>query len=154
METAGMSTLAIANYRAEDLVELEAIRALTYRYGLALDTFDLDAIVAIWIPEGVFDCSAFGLERLEGHESIRAFFDHNQGVMADQMHMFSNHIIEFDSPTEAHGTNYLYQDGHTHDGARICCLGLNRDQYVKTDSGWRIKERTISPLVTPQLEGY
>jgi hypothetical protein len=154
METEGMSTLAIANYRAEDLVELEAIRALTYRYGLALDTFDLDAIVAIWIPEGVFDCSAFGLERLEGHESIRAFFDHNQGVMADQMHMFSNHIIEFDSATEAHGTNYLYQDGHTHDGARICCLGLNHDQYVKTGSGWRIKERTISPLVTPQLEGY
>jgi hypothetical protein len=154
METAGMSTVEIANYQAEDLIELEAIRALTYRYGLALDTFDLDAIVGIWIPEGVFDCSAFGLERLEGHESIRAFFEHNQGVMADQMHMFSNHIIEFDGPGEAHGTNYLYQDGHTHDGARICCLGLNRDRYVKTDAGWRLKERTISPLVTPQLEGY
>ena len=150
-----MTTAAIPTYTAADLAEVEAIRALTYRYGLALDTFDLDAIVAIWIPEGVFDCSAFGLERLEGHEAIRAFFDHNQGVMADQMHMFSNHIIELDGPAEAHGTNYLYQDGHTHEGARICCLGLNRDRYVRTATeGWRIKERVITPLVTAQLEGY
>ena len=74
--------------------------------------------------------------------------------MANQIHMFSNHIIEFDGPDEAHGTNYLEQDGYTHEGARIQCLGLNRDNYVRTDDGWRIQRRAITPLVPFQLEGY
>jgi prepilin-type processing-associated H-X9-DG protein len=134
--------------------ELEAIRALTHRYGLALDTFDLDGTVAAFAEDAVFDCTAFGLERLEGHAALRAFFDHNQAAMANQMHLFANHIIELDGPEDAHGTNYLFQDGHTKSGERIQCLGLNRDRYVRTSDGWVISERTITPLVPPQLEGY
>ena len=136
------------------VADLEEIRALTHRYGLALDTFDLDGIVAVFTPDGVFDCSGFGLEVCDGEESIRTFFAHNQGVMANQIHMFSNHIIDFDGADEAHGTNYLEQDGYTHEGARIQCLGLNRDTYVRTDDGWHIKRREITPLVPFKLEGY
>ena len=136
------------------VTDLEEIRALTHRYGLALDTFDLDGIVEVFAPEATFDCSAFGLEVCEGAESIRAFFAHNQQVMANQIHMFSNHIIDFDGPDEARGTNYLEQDGYTHDGARIQCLGLNRDRYLRSDDGWRIAHRVITPLVPFHLEGY
>jgi ketosteroid isomerase-like protein len=134
--------------------DLEEIRALTHRYGLALDTFDLDGIVEAFAADATFDCSAFGLEVYEGEESIRAFFAHNQQVMANQIHMYSNHIVEFDGPDEAHGTVYLEQDGYTHEGARIQCLGLNRDRYVRTDDGWRIAHRVITPLVPFHLEGY
>ena len=141
-------------YTADQLAQLEAIRGLTHRYGLALDTFDLDGTVAVFAADAVFDCTAFGLERLEGHDSIRAFFEHNEQAMASQMHLFANHVIAFDGPRAAHGTNYLLQDGRTKTGDRITCLGLNRDRYVLTDEGWRIQERTISPLVPPQLEGY
>jgi ketosteroid isomerase-like protein len=141
-------------YSAEQLAELEAIKLLTHRYALALDTFDLDGIVAAFAEDAVFDCTAFGLERLEGHDSIRSFFEHNEQSMATQMHLYANHIIEFDGPHEAHGTNYLYQDGYTKGGDRIRCLGLNRDRYVRTADGWRIKARTITPLVPPQLAGY
>jgi ketosteroid isomerase-like protein len=136
------------------VADLEEIRALTHRYGLALDTFDLDGIVGVFAPDATFDCTAFGLEICEGEERIRAFFAHNQQVMANQIHMFSNHIIEFDGPDEAHGTNYLEQDGYTHAGQRIQCLGLNRDRYERTEQGWRITHRVITPLVPFHLEGY
>ena len=136
------------------LADREAIRELTHRYGRALDMFDLEGIVEIWVSDGVFDVTAFGLDLLEGHEALRTFFRHNQEVMANQIHLFSNHIIELDGPDEAHGTNYLFQDGYTQEGARIHCLGLNEDRYARTVDGWRITARTIRPLVTPQLEGY
>jgi ketosteroid isomerase-like protein len=136
------------------IADLEEIRALTHRYGLALDTFDLEGIVASFTPDGTFDCSAFDLDVYEGEDSIRTFFAHNQQVMANQIHMFCNHIIEFDGVDEAHGTNYLEQDGYTHDGARIRCLGINRDRYVRTEDGWRIAHRAITPLVPFQLAGY
>ena len=136
------------------IADLEEIRALTHRYGLALDTFDLEGIVRVFTPDGTFDCSAFGLDLLTGEENIRGFFAHNQQVMANQIHMFSNHIVEFVGPDEAHGTNYLEQDGYTHEGARIQCLGVNRDRYERTEDGWRIAYRAISPLVPFKLEGY
>lgn len=141
-------------YSPDQLGHLEAIRALTHRYGLALDSFDVAGTVAAFAPDAVFDCTAFGLGLLEGHESLRVFFEHNSEAMARQMHLFANHIIAFDGPRAAHGTNYLLQDGYTKNGDRVTCLGLNRDRYVLTDEGWRIQARTITPLVPPQLEGY
>jgi hypothetical protein len=136
------------------LADMEAIRTLTHGYGLALDSFDVSGAVDVFAPDGVFDCTAFGLERLDGHDRLRVFFEHNREAMASQMHMFANHIIAFDGPASAHGTNYLLQDGYTRNGDRVTCLGLNRDHYVLTDDGWRIQARTITPLVPPQLEGY
>jgi ketosteroid isomerase-like protein len=149
-----MTTSDVVADPVAQLLDREAIKELTHRYGLALDTFDLDATVDTWVPDGVFDCTEFGLGRLEGHDQIREFFRHNQDVMADQMHLITSHVIEFDGPDEAHGTSYLLQDGHTNDGARIHCLVLNRDRYVRTSDGWRVAERSIRPLVQPQLEGY
>ena len=149
-----MSATDVSTDPVAQLVDREAIKQLTNRYGLAVDTFDLDAIVEIWVPDGVFDASAFGLGMLEGHDQLREFFGHNQQVMANQFHLIAQHIIDFDGPDEARGTNYLFQDGYTHDGTRIHCLGLNTDSYVRTADGWRIKVRAIRPLVPPQLEGY
>jgi ketosteroid isomerase-like protein len=147
-------SLSPQSYDAEQLAEVEAIRALTHRYGLALDAFDIDGTVGAFAPDAVFDCSAFGLERLHGRESLRKFFEHNEQAMANQIHLFANHIIELDGVDEARGTNYLIQDGYTKEGGRIQCLGLNRDRYARTPEGWLIKERVITPLVPPQLEGY
>ena len=147
-------SLSPQSYDAEQVVQVEAIRALTHRYGLALDAFDIDGTVAAFTPDVVFDCGAFGLERLEGRESLRRFFEHNEQAMANQIHLFANHIIELDGPDDAHGTNYLIQDGYTKEGGRIQCLGLNRDRYVRTPEGWLITERVITPLVPPQLGGY
>jgi ketosteroid isomerase-like protein len=155
MESSQLASAALGGaYTREQLPALEAIKALTHRYALALDAFDVDATVAAFTPDAVFDCSAFGLPRLEGHEDLRAFFDHNLQAMANQMHLFANHIIEFDAPDRARGTNYLIQDGYTKQGDRIQCLGLNRDLYVRASGGWLIAERTITPLVPPQLAGY
>src|SRR3954470_15983004 len=149
-----MATSATISDPIAQLVDRDAIKTLTHRYGLALDRFDVDATVAIWVADGVFDCSAFGLDLLVGHDALHEFFTHNQQVMAEQIHLFANHIIELDGPDAAHGTNYLIQDGYTNDGARIQCLGINEDRYVRTADGWRIQTRAIRPLITPKLEGY
>jgi ketosteroid isomerase-like protein len=138
----------------EQLVDLEAIKALTHRYALSLDRFDIDGVVDVFASDCVFDASPFGLPLMEGRAQIREFFEHNEQSMASQMHLFANHIIEFDGADEAHGTNYLYEDGYTKEGNRITCLGINEDRYVRAADGWRIAYRKIAPLVPPKLEGY
>ena len=136
------------------LADLECIKRLSHRYARCLDRFDVAGVLESFTHDAIFDASAFGLPRMEGHAQIREFFEHNETSMASQMHLFANHIIDFDGTDEAHGTNYLYQDGFTKEGGRIVCLGINEDRYVRLPDGWRIARRKITPLVPPQLEGY
>lgn len=139
---------------AERLLAIEEIKTLSARYGLGLDEYDMEKLLTAYSEEIVFDASAFGLGSFSGHEELRGFFQHTFDVMKEQMHLFSNFIIELEGPDAASGTNYLYEDGFTNEGAQITCLCLNRDKYVRTDDGWKIAERVITPLVMPKLEGY
>ncbi len=134
--------------------DIEEIRMLSARYAKGLDTFDMDALMAPYAPDAVFDAAPMGLESYSGTDAIRDFFAHNQEVMADQMHLFSNFIIDFDDADQAHGSNYLLQDGHNKEGSTVKCFCMNEDVYRRTPDGWRIASRTISPLMPPQLESY
>jgi SnoaL-like protein len=143
------------SYEAGQLADLEEIKTLSHRYALGLDRFDIEGILSVFTPDGIFDMSSVGLPRMEGLESMREFFSQRTlQVMASQMHLFGNHVIEFDGPREAHGTNYLFQDGYSKEGQRIQSHILNEDRYVRTTDGWRISRRSLTALVAPQLEGF
>jgi SnoaL-like domain len=105
------------SYEAGQLADLEEIKTLSYRYALGLDRFDIEGILSVFAPDGVFDMSSVGLPRMEGRESMREFFSQRTlQVMASQVHLFGTHVIEFDGADEAHATNYLFQDGHSKEG--------------------------------------
>jgi ketosteroid isomerase-like protein len=143
------------SYEAGQLADLEEIKTLSYRYALGLDRFDIEGILSVFAPDGVFDMSSVGLPRMEGRESMREFFSQRTlQVMASQMHLFGNHVIEFDGADEAHATNYLFQDGYSKEGQRIQSHILNEDRYVRSADGWRISHRKLTALVAPQLEGF
>jgi len=112
--------------------DIEEIRMLSARYAKGLDTFDMEALMAPYAPDAVFDAAPMGLESYSGTDAIRDFFAHNQEVMADQMHLFSNFIIDFDGPDQAHGSNYLLQDGHNKEGSTVKCFCMNEDVYRRT----------------------
>jgi hypothetical protein len=139
---------------ADRLLAIEEIKALSARYALGLDEYNMDKLLEPFAEDVVFDAAAFGLDSFRGHGELRGFFEHNFEVMKEQMHLFSNFIVELEGPDAASGSNYLYEDGFTKEGAQITCLCINRDRYARTDGGWKITERVIAPLVMPQLEGY
>lgn len=145
-----MTTSAIT---ATTAAELEIIQA-THRYARGLDRFDPDEALSAFSADAVWDATAVGLERFEGHDQIRAFFERDAAAMADQCHIITNHLIEFDGDDKAHGTNYVFAEGHTVSGAKIKAIALNEDTYVATPQGWRIASRVISALIPPELEGF
>src|SRR3954447_11176310 len=106
-------------YDHAQLADLESIKALSAVYARGLDRFNMAEIMCVFTDDAVFDATPVGLEVYEGSAAIQEFFGHNQSVMGDQIHLFSNFVIEFDGPDAAHGTNYLWQDGHTKEGARV-----------------------------------
>src|SRR5688572_20044989 len=82
---------------------LEIIEA-TYRYALGLDIFDPELAVSAYTDDAVWDATAVGLERYEGTDEIRAFFERDRDAIDEQFHILANHIVTFTGPDEATGT--------------------------------------------------
>lgn len=132
---------------------LEIINA-THRYALGLDRFDPGEAISVFTDDAYWDATAVGLQRFEGREQILEFFRRDAAAMAEQYHIITNHLIEFDGPDTGHGSNYVLAEGRTKSGGVIKAAAFNEDTYRETPDGWRISGRVITPLTTPQMEGF
>ncbi|MFV0457514.1 MAG: nuclear transport factor 2 family protein [Actinomycetales bacterium] len=137
--------------RADDVNE---ITQATYRYARGLDRFDPQESLTAFSDDAVWDATAVGLARFEGSEQLLDFFTRDAEAVERQFHILTNHIVEFDDEDHAHGTNYVFSEGEMKNGAQFKAIALNEDRYRRTADGWRICERVISPLTTPQMEGF
>lgn len=134
--------------------DVQQIVNATLRYARGLDLFDPQEALSAYTEDAYWDATAVGLKRFEGHEEILGFFTADAGAMAEQFHIMTNHIVEFDGPDTAHGTNYVFAEGTTTSGASIKAVALNRDEYRRVGDDWKISGRAISPLTAPQMEGF
>ncbi|GAA2850599.1 hypothetical protein GCM10010472_04610 [Pseudonocardia halophobica] len=137
--------------RADDV---QQIITATLLYARGLDLFDPDEALSAYTDDAYWDATAVGLKRFEGRDEIHGFFKADAESMAEQCHIMTNHIVEFDGPDSAHGTNYVYAEGKTKSGATIKAIALNRDEYRRVGDTWKISGRAISPLTAPQMEGF
>ncbi|WP_064076117.1 nuclear transport factor 2 family protein [Prescottella equi] len=137
--------------RADDINEIIRI---THLYARGLDRFDPKEALSAFAPDGVWDASAVGLTRYEGHEQIRDFFERDAQAVDKQFHIITNHVIDFTDDDHATGTNYVFSEAEMKNGAAIKAIALNEDRYIRTADGWKIAERIIAGLTTPQMEGF
>src|SRR3712207_1860333 len=141
-------TLTSAEARTTDLLD---IQRATHVYARGLDRFDPHEAVSAFTDDAVWDATAVGLERFEGRAAILDFFERDAAAIADQFHIITNHVVDFDDDgTTARGTNYVFSEGHTRSGASFKAIALNEDVYRRTAEGWRIAERRISALTPPE----
>ena len=70
-------------------------------------------------------------------------------------HLYARGLDRFD-PKEALSayTDYVLAEGRTTGGASIKAAAFNVDIYRRTADGWKIASRVITPLTTPQMEGF
>ena len=125
-----------------DLVELEAIKQLKYRYLRCLDQKLWDEIVDCFTPDAVAEYSG-GKYSYEGRDAIVAFLRRSMG--ADSFH--SSHRchhpeIDLTSPTTATGV-WALEDVVIEERFALTIRGaaFYTDAYRKQDGAWRI-ERT------------
>lgn len=134
-------------YTTDDLADLEEIKTLSAIYARGLDRFNTTEIMQVFSEDAVFDATAASMDVYTGTSAIEEFFLHNQEVMYDQIHLFGNFVIELDGPDKAHGTSYLFQDGHTKSGDRVTTSCLNEDTYEKRSGEWFVVRRACIPLM-------
>ena len=115
--------------RIEDLVDIQQLLA---RYAVTITQEDIDGLVAVFTPDGTY--SAFG----ETYSLDR--FPVLVDAAPKGLFMTATPVIDLNGDT-ATGTQPLcFIDNATHDMR----IGYYKDNYVRTDDGWRLKTRAMT----------
>jgi hypothetical protein len=117
------------NSRLERLEALDAIRQLPARYALAVDTRNLDALVALFSPdvEG-------------GREALHADFDRVLRTFGRSIHFVANHVIDVTSATTASGVVYCRSEHEWEDRWMVMAMQY-LDDYSLVDGEWLFLRR-------------
>ncbi|MGH0028437.1 MAG: nuclear transport factor 2 family protein [Myxococcota bacterium] len=118
----------------ERVVARDEIRQLAFRYALAVDTRDLDALVALFVPD-----VRVGRDR-RGRAALRESFLESLGAIGVSILFVGNHVVDFDAPDRARGV--VYCRGQIQDGERWIEQAIQyRDTYERRDGEWLFVRR-------------
>ena len=118
----------------ERVVARDEIRQLAYRYALAIDARDLDALVALFVPDVRVGADA------TGRPALRKSFDASLRAIGVSILFVGNHVVDFSDPD--HSTGIVYCRGQIQDGARWIEQAIQyRDRYERCDGEWLFVRR-------------
>lgn len=126
-----------------------ALEWLVYRMNAAADARDLDATLAVYTADAVWDGP---LGRFEGRDGIAAFVRTLAGneSLSGTRHWPSNILVEGDS---AAGRAVVTHDSllvqATDEGPRLHALSRSVSEAVRVDGEWLFARRTVTPHRAP-----
>jgi hypothetical protein len=146
----------------QDAMELTAldyieIQQLVAKYARAIDTCSNNGYdyADLYTPDGIFqpDVPGLSIPPIQGREALAEVSGGGSNkcenvawIEQGIRHVYSNHIIT-PSPEGATGTVDMMMIGLDGDPYKIAHDGFYDDIYVKTDDGWRFKQRTHHALL-------
>lgn len=123
--------------------DILAVQATLARYCHRLDDGDIDGVLALFTPDGVF--SYLGATA-HGPDELRAFFARSQGTPELRgKHLTVNVDVQVDGDTATSRADFLYlRAGETGPIPQIA--GRYEDDLRRIDGEWRIARRLALPL--------
>jgi hypothetical protein len=122
--------------RLDRLESLLAIQQLAFRYAVAVDSRDLDALVALFIP----DVRVGKNDR--GRAALRAWFDEILRNARVSIHFIGNHVVDFDDRDHGRGIVYCDDELERPDSGSWQRGKLQYwDQYRRVEGEWYFARR-------------
>lgn len=122
--------------RLDRMESLAAIRQLTYRYAVALDSRDIDALVDLFTPD-------VRVGRQEsGREALHRWFTSTMAGIGPSVHYVANHVVDFESADRARGIVYCRDELEDPESGEWRVGALQYwDTYVRIDGEWFFERR-------------
>ena len=118
----------------ERVVAHDEIRLLAARYALAVDSRDLEALVALFVPDVQVGAHA------RGHEALSDFFRRSLRDVGVTVLQVGGHVIDLDDADHARGT--VYCRGGIQQGERWVEQAIAYfDTYERRDGRWLFVRR-------------
>jgi hypothetical protein len=117
--------------RLDRLESLASIRQLAYRYALAVDSRDMEALAALFVPDVRVGGGA------TGRGALRRWFTDALRQPRTSVHFVGNHIVDFDDADHARGVVYC-RDQLEQPGTGEWEIGERQywDSYARVDGEW------------------
>lgn len=130
-------------YALEQLIDRQQIDDLLTRYATAVDTKDWDLYETCFTEDAFIDYESAG--GIKGKlPEIRAWLEKTLAMFPMTQHVVCNRVIEIDGATaKARSVFYNPMALPQEESAHILFFdgGYYNDQLVKTENGWKIRER-------------
>lgn len=122
--------------RIERIESQLAIQQLPPRYALAVDSRNLDALVALFVPD--VDCGHWG----KGREALKAFYDPTLRQFYRSQHQIVGHVVDLDPDNPDRATGKVYCRAEHEDGDKWIVMAICYfDIYERQDGQWYFKSR-------------
>lgn len=116
------------------LIAHDEIRLLASRYAVAIDSRDLDALVALFVPDVRVGRDAFG------RAALRSSFERSLAAIGVSILHVGTHVI--DLVDADHATGVQYSAGQVSDAGRWIHQSIvYRDTYERRDGRWLFVRR-------------
>lgn len=118
----------------ERAIARDEIQQLAYRYALAIDSRDVDALVLLFVPD-----VRVGRDT-SGRDALRAFWVESLSQIGVSILFVGNHVVDFESPDRARGV--VYCRGQIQEGEKWIEQAIQyRDTYERRDGAWLFVRR-------------
>ena len=127
----------------QELVDRLEIESVLRRYAWALDAREYDRLDDVFTPDAFLDYTTAGGIK-GGFAEVKAWLAKVLPTFPAYQHLISNVEVTVDGDTATSRAAFYNPMGHDRaDGTRAYfhCGGEYRDQWVRTDDGWRITNR-------------
>jgi hypothetical protein len=136
MSRLGQWTPRTLEERLDRMESLAAIGQLPSRYALAIDSRDMDSLVALFVPDVQVGRDA------SGREALKQWFTKTMRGSRTTVHVVANHIIDFDDADHAHGVVYCRDELERPERAEWEVGMLQYwDTYERVDGDWCFRRR-------------
>lgn len=129
-----------------DLIDKQAIRDVQVLYAFAIDSGSFEQLENIFTDNAIGDYSRAGC--VVGIEAIKDLCRKALEPLTSAQHLNANHVAHVDGDT-AKARCYLHVHLHrenTPGGDHLEMGGIYDDELVRTDAGWRIRQRKLTIL--------
>lgn len=136
-----MSELSELLARVRHLEDVEAVRRVLIRYGIAVDAGDAEATAALYTPDCVIDIDD-GAVVFEGHEGVRALVGSaaHQEILSRCVHLIGPAVVDIDGDV-AQSTAYALVVLADPEDSKIWRVGVNRLELHRRGERWLIHHR-------------
>jgi hypothetical protein len=136
MSRLGPWSPATLEERLDRMESLAAIRQLPPRYALAIDSRDMDSLVALFVSD-----VQVGREST-GRAALKEWFTETLSRFRTSVHLVANHIVDFDDADHAHGVVYCRDELERPERSQWEVGMLQYwDSYERVDGEWYFRRR-------------
>jgi hypothetical protein len=122
--------------RLDRMESLAEIRQLPYRYAVALDSRNIDDLVALFVPEVRVGRDEYG------RAALKRWFDGAMKPIRTSIHFIGNHVVDFDDADHARGIVYCRDQLERPTSGRWEIGELQYwDKYVRVNGDWCFERR-------------